>query len=117
MIILKAIIYKRKDGILKLEIVSDTKTEKRFLKHIIKGDDFILKTRKSINFIVDIVRCDTCKYNEFQREVEGIRNGKKVMVKLGRCNCPEMPFYRRIGRHVLGEGEYQICTKYKRKEN
>ena len=115
---MKAIIIKLKDSSITLKIFHDTKTEKRFLKSIFKSsEEFILKSKDSINFIVQIVKCDTCKFILFYEEVDGRRNGKECKIKLGKCINPTIEEWQRKSCICLGENEFCNCIYYKKKED
>jgi DNA replication protein DnaD len=108
---MKAIVKKQKDDGITLKIIPDTDTEKRFLKVLLKYDGFSIKTKDSINFIINFVKCDNCKFNEFYETVEGIKNGNKHKFDLGKCICPEKEYYKKIGLHCL-ENEFSDCNDY-----
>ena len=115
---MKAIVKKIKDNRITLVIIQDTKTEKNFIKAILQNhEEFILKLRNSINFIVHIVKCDTCEFNEFHEEVDGTNNGEHCKVKLGKCNNPDIEFWKnqKISNHRL-ENEFCSCIHYKPKK-
>jgi hypothetical protein len=107
---LKAIVKKRKNY-LKLKIIPDTGTEKRFLEVLLQYEKFCLMTKDSVPFIVRFVKCDTCMFNEFYEEWDGIRNGEHCKIKVGKCKCPKIEDYKKIGCHTL-ENEFRNCIEY-----
>lgn len=113
---MKAIIKKKKkkQKYITIKIIPEIATEERFLNYLLQNEEFIIKTHDSISFVVSIIKCDTCKFNIFHKEVDGTRNGKECKIKLGKCNCPDKDLIETMVPHPL-ENDFKNCFYYEKK--